>query len=180
MHWETMQTGMQQTMSETKPIDPAGDRLSALQERLKGSNINEQTLLATDYLNHFNEIVMTLEMVADMPELLAEAKAWTPKTYQEHFLDSTFSDKDLAIEAYEIAPARYRKPFEAALASINGLIALTIERAEAAVAAGETERLRHVTSEACRLIQRLMDVASAIIHGSDKTLDQGEIDRLMG
>ncbi len=27
----------------------------AMQERVKGTNINEQTLLATDYLNRFNE-----------------------------------------------------------------------------------------------------------------------------
>ena len=30
----------------------------AMQAKVKGSNIDETTLLATDYLNHFNEIVM--------------------------------------------------------------------------------------------------------------------------
>jgi hypothetical protein len=46
----------------------------AYQEKVRDTNINEQTLLATDYLNHFNEIVMLLEMVPDMPEMLEDAK----------------------------------------------------------------------------------------------------------
>ncbi len=44
---------------------------------------------ATDYLNHFNEIVMTLEMIPDMSELLEEAQTWLPKGYREHLGDST-------------------------------------------------------------------------------------------
>ena len=84
--------------AETQPSNlpqPAGKEdlergtdTDALRVRVRGTNINEQTLLATDFLNHFNGIVMTLEMVSDMPELLEEAKAWQPKTYQDHFRDS--------------------------------------------------------------------------------------------
>ena len=67
-----------------------GSAIRAMQERVRGTNINEQTLLATDFLNHFNEIVMTLEMIPDMPEFLDVAQEWRPKTYQEHFRDSAF------------------------------------------------------------------------------------------
>ena len=105
--------------AETLPSgspDPAGGvglehgtATDTLRARVRGTNINEQTLLATDFLNHFNEIVMTLELVPDMPELLEEAKAWQPKTYQDHFRDSVFAEKDLAVEAYRHAPARYRR-----------------------------------------------------------------------
>jgi hypothetical protein len=45
------------------------------QSRVKDANINDQPLLATDYLNHFNEIVMILDMLPDMPELIDEAKS---------------------------------------------------------------------------------------------------------
>ena len=55
------------------------DKYPEYRERCMGTNVNEQTLLATDYLNHFNELVMTLEMLGDMPELLEEAKMWAPK-----------------------------------------------------------------------------------------------------
>ena len=35
--------------------------------RLRAANINPRTGLATDYLNHFNEAIMLLEMIPDMP-----------------------------------------------------------------------------------------------------------------
>ena len=41
------------------------DSLEVLREKVRGTNINEHTLLATDYLNHLNEPIMLLEMVAE-------------------------------------------------------------------------------------------------------------------
>src|SRR3546814_6668569 len=40
---------------------------------VRGKNINQNTLLATDYLNHFNEIIMLLEMLPSMPECYGDA-----------------------------------------------------------------------------------------------------------
>ena len=56
---------------------------------------------------------------------------------------------------------------------------MALERAEAALAAGETERLRTLMGEASSGIQRLMEMASANIHGSEHALDQSEIDALL-
>ena len=37
-------------------------------QKLAGeANLDDKTLLATDYLNHFNEVVILLQMVPDMP-----------------------------------------------------------------------------------------------------------------
>ncbi|HEY5598367.1 MAG TPA: hypothetical protein VIK47_06140, partial [Kiloniellales bacterium] len=55
---------------------------------VRGKNIHEDTLLATDYLNHFNEVIMLIGMIPDMPECLRDAQAWQPKSYEEHFRDS--------------------------------------------------------------------------------------------
>ena len=43
---------------------------------VRGKNINETSLLATDYLNHFNEIIMLLDMIPSMPECLEDARGW--------------------------------------------------------------------------------------------------------
>ena len=51
-------------------------------------NINPATGLSTDYLNHFTEALMVLEMVRDMPECIDDLRAWQPKTYTEHFAGS--------------------------------------------------------------------------------------------
>ena len=81
-----------------------------LQSCLPGSNVNEVSFLATDYLNHLNEPVMMLEMVPDMPDMLEEVESWQPKSYQQHFRDSLFAAREIAVEAYEIAPTPFRQP----------------------------------------------------------------------
>ena len=143
----------------------------AYQEKVRDTNINEQTLLATDYLNHFNEIVMTLEMVPDMPELLEDAREWQPKTYQEHLLASTFSDKELAVEAYNHVPKKFREPFEQTIAQIDELIATSITRLEGDLAQGNMDLLRENATALSRVIQRLMDVAGGIINGNNTGVD---------
>ena len=73
--------------------------------RLAEANINPATGLATDYLNHFNEAVMLLEMLPSCPECLEDFLAWRPLSYREHFEGSHFKGRDLAIAAYEIGRA---------------------------------------------------------------------------
>ncbi len=162
------------------PEDELGPFLE-WRQKVGGANINPQTLLATDYLNHFNEIVMMLEMLPDCPECIEEAKEWHPKTYPEHFRDSGFKDKELAIEAYEHVPSKFRRPFEQAVEQMNRLVQTTISRFEAAMTDGRSpEEERVFVSEATQLLQRLGELTSAIIHGSTKAMDQGEIDTLLG
>ncbi len=156
------------------------DAYPAMRERAVGTNVNEQTLLATDYLNHFNEVVMTLEMLADMPELLEEAKAWAPKDYKDHFRDSTIADRELAIEAYDHAPPKFKEPFENNIDKINHLMITSIERLESDINNGDMELVRANAKALSQVIQRLMDMCSANIHGSATTMDQSEIDNLIG
>ena len=151
----------------------------AFQEKVRDTNINELTLLATDYLNHFNEIVMTLEMIPDMPELLEDAKEWQPKSYAEHFNDSGLSDSALTIEAYENAPVEFREPFEETVERMNKVVFKNIENIEAALESTRPEELAATAATASRLLQRLIDVAAAIIHGNTPNLDQSEIDELL-
>jgi len=145
-------------------------------EKAVGTNINPQTLLATDYLNHFNEIIMMLEMIPDMPDCLEEAQAWQPKSYQDHFHDSQFRDKELAIEAYDHVPSKFRAAFEAIVNQMNAMIASAVDHIPQVIEGGNPDELRFVCSEASQGVQKLMDFASAVIHGSTKLLDQSEID----
>lgn len=41
--------------------------------------------LSTDYLNHYNEALMLIEMAAMDPMMAAELINWQPKSYVEHF-----------------------------------------------------------------------------------------------
>ncbi|MBL4691903.1 MAG: hypothetical protein JKY92_01045 [Magnetovibrio sp.] len=149
-------------------------------QRAEGTNVNAQTLLATDYLNHFNELVMTMEMLADMPELFEEVQAWAPKDYKDHFRDSTIADKELAIEAFDHAPPKFKEPFEQNIEKINRLILKSIDRLAADIKTKDMELVRLNSSTISKLIQRLLDMCSANIHGSATTMDQSEIDNLIG
>src|SRR5713226_2735564 len=56
--------------------------------RLAGTTIDEATLLSTDYFNTFNEVVMLLGMLPEMPEMIGDIDAWQFRTYEQHFAES--------------------------------------------------------------------------------------------
>jgi len=146
---------------------------------VRGKNINQNTLLATDYLNHFNEIIMLLEMVPSMPECYADAAEWRPKSYADHFRDSCFSDAELAILAYENAPANYRQAFDATIQQMDRLVLEAMPRIGSLVEAGEPGPLQVGIDEVTRKLGSFVDVASSIINGTTDTLDQAQIDQVM-
>ena len=150
-----------------------------LQKRAEGTNVNPKSLLATDYLNHFNEALMLLEMVPDMPDMLEEVMEWQPKGYQDHFRDSVFSDKDLAIEAYEWAPERFRKPFDEAVAEVDRMILDLRAELVGKVETANPDLLREIVETRCEAIRGRMDVASSIIHGSAITSDRAAVDEMI-
>jgi len=152
----------------------------SLRERAAGTNVNDQTLLATDYLNHFNEVVMLLEMIPDMPDMLEEAREWQPRPYKEHFAESSIADCDLAVEAYDSVPTKYKAPFEQTISQLDRLIASSINRLEQDLSEGNVDLARENASALSQILQRLIDIASGIISGSDHTMDQSEIDILLG
>ena len=169
----------------------------AIQPDLEPANISSETFLATDYLNHYNEIVMLLEMIPDMPDLIEDAADWKPKGYQQHFIDSGFQAKDLAVQAYELAPAEFKKPFETICSdldklisgTLNGLIAVGIAERGVSNAARELIRSRvtHVQGLLLKLNQvihgKLEDPISTVIESdqiesSDDVQSQADIDKL--
>ncbi len=152
----------------------------AWQRKVEGTNISTTTLLATDYLNHFNEIIMLLDMVPDMPDMLEECHAWEPLGYQDHFRQSGFRDKELAIAAYDHVPPRYREPFEETIAQLNDVVAASLAQMQTAFDNGDNDGVAAKAKAASRVLQRLLEVASANIHGSEITMNQGEIDLLLG
>src|SRR3954471_3766407 len=103
---------MTSPLPRTAPIirGPSGTvsthRASAAE--LRAANINPRTGLATDYLNHFNEAIMLLEMIPDLPDCAEEFLGWRPLSYREHFAASSFRARELAIAAYEAADPALR------------------------------------------------------------------------
>lgn len=129
-----------------------------------GTNINEATLLASDYLNHFHELVMLFEAIASEPQSFADdLLSWRPLTYEEHFLELGFRDKNLAIAAYRRAPPRIRARFDEAVARLHGE-ALTLV-AEVASELSGSKRLDKTCASAAARLRVLIDEANAIANG---------------
>ena len=95
-------------------------------QALAAANLSPATGLATDYLNVFNEGMMLIGLVADMPDMYDELKAWVPLSYREHFEQSGFKSKALAIAAYDRAASVVRKPFDEAASALSANMAEAI------------------------------------------------------
>jgi len=163
-------------MADTAPGDSTATQHPIGADILAAANINVRSGLATDYLNHFTEVIMLLELVADMPEMIAEIRAWRPKTYAEHFQASSFAGRDLAIEAYERAPAAYRVPFDTVVARLHARLARGIADIEAAL--GDPASLATAAAGVVAAIQALIQEASDLIHGNIAALDQSAVDAI--
>ncbi len=157
------------------PADAQGDFLE-WRRRVAGTNISDKTLLATDYLNHFNEIVMLIEMIPDMPDMMEECRLWQAKSYVEHFRDSGVADRDLAIAAYDHVPAKFKRPFEDTIAQAHQVVRHTLERIGADIEEREADKLRLDCQISVAMIHRIIQVANGIIHGTAHVMEQAEID----
>lgn len=165
------------TIEADDALDPA---------RLAAANIHPDTRLATDYLNHFNEVVMLIDMLAVMPECADEVTAWTPCSYVEHFRASAFRERDLAIRAYgAVEPAR-RTAFETTVRAIDRTIGEIQRLVEGGT--GEAFPAERIAGLAERRVKPLLAHAMGLINGAPPvvrvTEDGGEaqsaVDALFG
>ncbi|ODA67305.1 hypothetical protein A7A08_02052 [Methyloligella halotolerans] len=145
---------------------------------IPGTNINEATLLASDYLNHFHELVMLLEAVASEPEEFAEdLSGWRPITYEEHFTASGFRDKNLAIAAYHRAPQDIRRAFDAAVARLHTQAGILVERVQLQLVQGDRDALTELCFEGSMRLRDLIHAANAIAIGEVSGSPEDEADQ---
>ena len=153
-------------------------------DALMAANINPSTGLATDYLNHFNEVVMLMEMLPDMPDCAEDVLDWQPLDYCSHFRESAFKDKELAILAYAASPRAVRVHLETLILQIDHAVMDAQNRLRAG---SDPATCQAVATLATEDIKPLIAAASGTIHGraegeddfADETA-QADIDALFG
>jgi hypothetical protein len=154
------------TPQQTRPVDQARAAL------LRAANINPRTGLATDYLNHFNEAVMLLEMIPDIPECADDFLDWHPLSYAEHFHASNFKARDLAIEAYEAANASTRAEFDGLTKAMTSILIAV----GAAMREAKQEKTRATLAEqATGWVKPLVALAGGVINGGS----EADVDYIM-
>jgi hypothetical protein len=139
-----------------------GPEAEARAAQLRAANINPRTGLATDYLNHFNEAIMLLEMIPDMPECAEDFLGWNPLSYREHFTASNFKARDLAIEAYNSAEPGIRAEFDNITSSMTSILTAV----GAAMREVSQDKTRATLAEqATGWVKPLVMLAGGIING---------------
>jgi hypothetical protein len=148
--------------------------------RLAQANINPSTGLATDYLNHFNEAIMLLEMVATCPEFLDDFQCWQPMSYRDHFLASKFKGRDLAVAAYEQADPAARATLDHLAAVMTTVIEATRKTMNGDLSPAVAGEL---ADRAAAWLKVLVTRAGAVINGEVEIIQrdsaQATVDRLM-
>ena len=151
-----------------RPAGPDDARAAAL----RAANINPRTGLATDYLNHFNEAIMLLEMIPDMPECAEDFMSWHPLSYAEHFTASNFRARDLAIEAYESADPTTRAEFDNITTTMTSILT-AVSTAMGKVRHDKTRA--KLAEQATIWVKPLVALAGGIINGGT----EADIERIM-
>ena len=155
----------------------AGGRAAASADarQLSAANINPATGLASDYLNHFNEAIMLLEILPNCPECLADLLAWQPKSYAEHF-----KDRALAVAAYQAAEPQARERLDA----LAGTMTAMLQATRSALADDMPAETAHALAErVAATLRPLVLRAGAVINGEADTdappTPQATVDALM-
>ena len=171
-----------QDCAEALQADDCTDGRASGAVRLADANINPATGLATDYLNHFNEAIMLLEMLSNWPECRDDLLGWRPMNYREHFAASRFKGRALAIAAYDAADPGRR----GCLDSLAGTMTAVLEATRAAMSSDIPPASAVALAErAAALLRPLVARAGAVINGedtadaSDPMTPQAVVDELM-
>jgi hypothetical protein len=140
--------------------------------------------LSNDYLNHFSEALMLIELAATDLDIAGDLAAWRPVTYRAHFEASRLRRAAAAIAAYEALDEVRRGAFEELTGAMNRLVRTAVlalqppcEPEDAAIVAAVTAPALH------RLIGRagafLASGGADLAHESEIEKAQTVIDRLI-
>jgi hypothetical protein len=165
------------TYQHRAEVPPPADQNRAA--RLAEANINPVTGFATDYLNHFNEAVMLLEMLPDCPECIGDFLAWRPMSYREHFMASHFKGRDLAIAAYNDADPVLRECLDTMATTMTAVLETTRESMHPDM---PPQAAAALAGQAAAWVKPLLARAGALINGEgdgETTDAQAMVDRLM-
>ncbi|WP_371421854.1 hypothetical protein [Tardiphaga sp.] len=166
-------TALQPAQHDHHDLAGAGAGPVASAAELMAANINPRTGLATDYLNHFNEAIMLLELIPDMPDCYELFLEWQPLSYAGHFIKSNFKARDLAIASYEAARPDIRAEFDALVTNMTQIL-ITVGDAMRTVHHDRTRAM--LAEQAAGWVKPMVGTAGGIINGRD---EESNVDSIM-
>lgn len=123
--------------------------------------------LSNDYLNHYSEVLMLIEMAAADPEIRCELARWRPLDYRSYFAASPLRRADEALAAYEALPQARRLAFETMTGAMDELAQAAIASLAKPGAAEDSARVAEATAPSLR---RLIDRAANFLNSGGETI----------
>ncbi len=127
-----------QDLSDDKPV----------YQLLIDNNINLVSGLATNYLNHYTEILLVLEMLVDMPECFEDIRDWRAMSYPAHVKQSGLPNDEIVLKAYEKVDCKRREDLARFSEEANIGIEKLITRAGIAVDLNDKQQLAEIANDA--------------------------------
>ncbi|MEP3233513.1 MAG: hypothetical protein ABJO30_11855 [Hyphomicrobiales bacterium] len=135
----------------------------AVAEALTAINVNISTGFGTNYLNHFVEILLLLEMLPSMPECIEDIVLWKPISYSDHVRQSGLPKSELVLEAFQHSDAKRRDMLDHVTNEVNTEVHRYIEKAQKAVTLGDQEQISEVALEAKEVLTPMLEKISNVI-----------------
>ncbi|HEY8564055.1 MAG TPA: hypothetical protein VIL65_01040 [Beijerinckiaceae bacterium] len=140
--------------------------------------------LSNDYLNHYSEALMLIELAAFDEAVVEDLGAWAPLTYPAYFAASPLRRAKAALAAYEALAPEPRAAFEELTWAMDTLVRFAILALRQPT---EAESAAMVAAETGPTLRRLIERAAAFLNSGGTDLPrssevdaaQGAIDRLM-
>ena len=147
-----------------------------LMQRLDGTIINKNTLLATDYLNRYNSVLMILEILPTDPYMFIEdILSWKPISYHEHFRTSGFRERDLAILCYDHCDKHIRHVFDHVVDQLDDVVKTMIEQLELEMKNKAEENINMICNDYMLHMRGLIEQAANIINGHPDFISKTDI-----
>jgi hypothetical protein len=165
---------------ETRPAVPC---LAAVPDHEPGAPVDKDGL-STDYLNHYSEILMLIEMAVSDEGVVGEIGSWRPVPYCDYFRRSPLRRAPSAIAAYRALRPERRNAFERTTEALDKLTLGAILALQPPCHPRNVALIVDVIGPA---IRRLIDQAAAFLNsggtapceGCEADQPQRMIDRLI-
>ncbi len=126
--------------------------------------VNPLSGLANDYLNGFNEIITLIEMLPEMPDLVADIQAWRPKSYRAYFEDQAHPAAKAAQIAYDRMNPKLQQDFEAVIAELDRLATGTVAAIRHQLKQGKAPALTDLCARAGQAMRKILKLATNMVN----------------
>jgi hypothetical protein len=166
------------------PIDSSASADALPDASTEATRSDSRAHLSNDYLNHYSEVLMLIEMAEMDPEIAGDLANWRPVSYLDYFAASRLRRAADARAGYEALADDRREAFEAIVDAMDRLALTAIAALEPPCDALKAALVAKVTLPAFR---GLIDSAASFLNSGGRQLSrdgrveaaQAVIDRLM-